>query len=223
MEFKNQLLYEVNPTKKKFPKCPSYYREKTDWEVGDLIAYKITQEPYKGVYEGKYARMAAVTEQKIYNKYFLLRVIDIRKHPVSQIYPDLDFASEALVMLYDWYGTEVPSPDLVKTLEFIPIHGGVQSESFDKNGNYLEMPIYHERLISAIYLSKEYSNAKVCETIVLENDQKFCKEKPQLWCEHPESKNNCPSQFNFNLAFTYTDLGLEKRFWGIGEQNDDIV
>ena len=37
---REKLLTEVNPVRK-IPKCPSYYRIKTEWKVGDLLAYCI--------------------------------------------------------------------------------------------------------------------------------------------------------------------------------------
>lgn len=211
--FKDKLLHEVNPTKKKFPKVPARYTEKTDWKVGDLIAYKITEKPYEGGYNNDEANKVSLMEHKLFNKYFLLRVIKVRKYPVSQICPELDYASKALVMLYDWYGEEVPGPKLVKQLEFKLIFGSMEETFFDEQGNFMEEPIWYQYMISGVCLSKEPSDKKVCETIILENDPKFCSEKPLLWQEHPDSQNLCPSQFNYIIAETYTDFGYEMRFY----------
>ncbi len=211
-EFKDKLLHEVNPRKKKFPKCPAYYREKTDWEIGDLIAYKITEKPYEGGYNNDIANKVSITEHKLFNKYFLLRVIDIEKRPVSQICPDLDYTSEARVMLYDWYGDKVPSPQLVKELDFIPFVGGVEEEVLDEFGKFLETPFYVQKLGSAVMLSKEPGGVAVCETTVLDNDSKFIDALPQLWLEHPFYYRRSPSQLNYILAQTYTEFDYKKEF-----------
>lgn len=42
-ELRYNLINIVNPPKKKFPKCSKCYRCKTEWKVGDLLAYKMTQ------------------------------------------------------------------------------------------------------------------------------------------------------------------------------------
>ncbi len=212
-EFKDKLLHEVNPRKKKFPKCPAYYREKTDWKVGDLIAYKMTQKPYEGKYNDDDANKVSMTKRKLRNEYFLLRVIDIEKRPVSHICPDLDFASEALVMLYDWHGKDVPSPDLVGSLDFIPFVMGVEEKILDKSGKFLEVPFCVQKLGSAVMLSKEQGGAEVCETIVLENDIKFIHSFPRLWLEHPYYRRHCPSQLNYTLAQTYTGFDYKKEFY----------
>ena len=64
---KNKLLYEVNPRKEKFPKCPKYYREKTPWKVGDLLACWIVKEPrgWGGWNPKDRVRMEAA-EEKVY-------------------------------------------------------------------------------------------------------------------------------------------------------------
>ena len=212
-EFKEKLLYEVNPVKKKFPKPPAYLREKTDWKVGDLIAYKITQKLSENEPNNDNAKKVRVTQHEIFNKYFLLRVVDIKKRPISKICPNLDFGSESKVMLYDWFGKEAPAIDLVKKLEFKSILASVQKKYFDNEGNFLEEPTWFQYMVSGVCLSKEPDGKSVCETIVLENDSKFCDEMPDLWSEHPNSINLCPSQFNYTLAETYTDFGYEKKFY----------
>ena len=74
-EFKEKLLHEVNPTKKKFPKPPTYLREKTDWKVGDLIAYKITEKPIEKETNDENKKKDCATQNKLFHKYLLLRVI----------------------------------------------------------------------------------------------------------------------------------------------------
>lgn len=79
------------------------------WKVGSLLAYRII------------ANKELLSNHPCYGKYVLLRVIKVDKHPVSKLF-DTDYYDETmLVGLYGWIGDSIPNPEIVSSLEFIPI------------------------------------------------------------------------------------------------------
>lgn len=188
-ELKNKLLYEVNP-KKKFPKCPGYYRIKTPWKVGDLLAYRIVTKPHSwdDCVEGK--RIEA-SEKKIWNNYVLLRVVDVIESPVTFLYPELDYTSCAHVMLYDWYGEKIPLLEEISKMEFRPIIIDYWSKS--------------KQIVSGVALEIENIKKEMehCEIILLGNDKRYYENKPILYKENNGCPIKVPSQFNVSLAMTF--------------------
>ncbi len=195
---KNKLLYEVNPTKKKFPKCPLYYRKKTKWKVGDLIAYRVIGKPYLQNSEQK-----ELTEMANYllGKYVLLRVVAITKKPVTFLYPELDYSSSANMMLYDWVGEAIPLLDDISQLEFRPIAvrclNGVweiaSGIGFELLGNEVEK--------------------ECCEITYLGNDEQFLDDKPELYKMNDGCPWEHPSTFNITLAETFLITKESKIRW----------
>lgn len=76
-QLKEKLINEVNPPRK-VAKCPPYYREKTQFSIGDIFSY--THE------NGKISYIEAVR---------------IRKKPVTKLAPELDYQSTADFALLD--------------------------------------------------------------------------------------------------------------------------
>ena len=105
-EFEKTILSPM-PPKKKVRKptvhlCP--------WRVGSLLAYRIvTDERLKK------------ENHPLFNKYALLRVIKLIRYPVSRILPTELYSESMLVGLYNWAGDEIPDPEIVKNLRFIPV------------------------------------------------------------------------------------------------------
>lgn len=119
-EFRYDLLHVVNEPPRKFPKCPKYLREKTCWEVGDLLVYQMLGEPR--TWSGSTNRdVFFATEKKLLENRVLLRVVDVIKRPVTHLMPELDYASVAHVMVYDWMGKEIPNEKIISRLEFRPV------------------------------------------------------------------------------------------------------
>lgn len=100
-----EMLMRPQPPAKKIKKrrywhCP--------WPVGSLLAYRITSEE-------------KLKEHPLYNKYALLRVVKILKISDSRILEDELYNESMFVALYGWVGDEIPSPEIIGELEYIPI------------------------------------------------------------------------------------------------------
>lgn len=115
---KGKLLHETNPVKK-VAKCPTYYRSKTKWNVGDLLAYRILEKyPHLEQKTDEYSQRLWESRRRLEGKYILLRVIENGKKPVTELYPELDYTSWSEIMLYDWMGEEIPSDEEIKKFSF---------------------------------------------------------------------------------------------------------
>lgn len=78
-QLKDKLLHEVNPPKK-IRKCLAYYRKKTKFQLGDIYAY---------AHEN--------------GKYSYIQVVEIGKHPVCDLCPELDYSSWSNFALLDLF------------------------------------------------------------------------------------------------------------------------
>lgn len=101
----NALLNSPMPERKTVPrirpiKCP--------WEKGSLLAYQITTCEKK-------------SNSRFWGKYVLLRVVEIKRWPLSNVLPDLVCDESMYVALYNWVGNEVPKTDITGDLEFTHI------------------------------------------------------------------------------------------------------
>lgn len=56
-----------------------------------------------------------------FNKYVLLRVILVKKKPVSHLFATELYDEEMAIGLYNWIGSEIPDKSIVDGLEFTPI------------------------------------------------------------------------------------------------------
>ena len=88
------------PIKPRTIKCP--------WKKGALLAYKIS------TYDKR-------KTSPFWNKYVLLRIIDIKKWPLSAIKPDIYFDESMYVALYNWVGDSIPTVNEIENLQYIPI------------------------------------------------------------------------------------------------------
>ena len=96
------------PPKKKV-RLPTYISH-CPWPVGSLLAYRIISSDHPHV-----------TDSPFYRKYVLLRIIQIKKHPVTQLAPDDAWDERMLVGLYNWIGDSIPDPRIADHLQFTPI------------------------------------------------------------------------------------------------------
>ena len=106
-ELKKCLLSPMRPLKKIskpkwIGKCP--------WPVGSLLAYRIMSTDYPMVVDGPY-----------WNKYVLLRIVMIKRTPVSRLSPETEWSESMIVGLYDWFGESIPDPAIVTQLKYTPI------------------------------------------------------------------------------------------------------
>ncbi len=80
------------------------------WPVGSLLAYRIISSKHPHVMKSLF-----------YGKYVLLRIIQIKRNPITQLAPNDGWDERMLVGLYDWIGDSIPSPQIVEGLNFTPI------------------------------------------------------------------------------------------------------
>lgn len=186
---KDKLLHEVNPIKQ-IRKCPSYYRRKTSWKVGDLLIYQVR----KGV-EGleQFASIPAEvveSEKRNRGKKFLLRVVEVTKIPVSNIYPELDYTTAADLMLYDWSGDSIPSDEIIDKFAFRKI-----IIKRMKDGTC--------EVASGVSIVYDKKDMEYAEITVHSNDKRFQESIPKLYIENPECPMCDTSNFNLKLAQTF--------------------
>lgn len=197
---REKLLTEVNPVRK-IPKCPSYYRTKTKWKVGDLLAYRILQD-FSCWADDEYEsnRKVAECREKMEGKYFLLRVVENGQRPVTRLYPELDYTSWSCFMVYDWTGESIPSEKEIKNLPFKKIVAHL-------------LPNGVKKVVSAESFDYEKRDRKYAEIIYLGNDPSFEEQKPQLYLEN----RGCPSSdvrnFNADILMSFADLEDKGMVW----------
>ncbi len=190
--FKNKLLNEVNEKKKKFPKCPAYYRKKTNLKIGDLLAY-IIHEPGEATQSNDpFYSMLYKKVKELDKKVVLLRVVNVSKRPVTELVPELDYESWAEMMLYDWCGEEIPDKSIVASLNFLPI--------------VMECDERYRKIVTNISLYDVEDINQFAEIIVLGNDNSFGTCIPGLYLENPDSPSLHCSSFNNYLAMTFLKL-----------------
>lgn len=102
---KATILSPMPPAKKQ--KKPVVHH--CPWKEGSLLAYRIISNKEK------------LENRASYGKYVLLRVVKIQKHPLSRKIDTGYYDESMLVGLYNWIGDKIPSPEIVQTLQYIPI------------------------------------------------------------------------------------------------------
>ncbi len=103
--FKDTILSPMPPAKK--IRKPTVHH--CPWKVGSLLAYRIV------------TNKAYLSAHPCFMKYALLRVIKIDRSPISRLVPNECYDESMLVGLYGWIGDELPEPDIVKHLNYIPV------------------------------------------------------------------------------------------------------
>ena len=198
---REKLINEVNPVKK-VGKCPYYYRSKTKWKEGDLLAYRILQDlscMAKGTSE-VCIKMGECIE-RLKGKYVLLRVVENKQRPVTDLYPELDYMSWSNVMLYDWMGEEIPKEEEIKKIPFRRI---VSTRL--NNGVCV--------VVSAVSLERERGYNKYAEITYLGNDPWLAEHKPELYLQNPGCPCECFDTFNTCLLETFADIQDKEVVWG---------
>lgn len=197
---KDKLLHEINPVKK-VAKCPAYYRSKTKWNVGDLLAYRML-EKYPHLAESEYenSRKLGECREMLEGKYVLLRVVENKRKPVTELYPELDYMSWSNIMLYDWMGEEIPSEEEIKKIPFKKIVCTRFSNGIC-------------RISSAASLNYEKSDKMRAEIIYLGNDSSFAERKPELYLENPRCPGLSIPEFNYHLLYTFASIQDKEVIW----------
>ena len=96
------------PPKKKV-RLPSYVSH-CPWPVGSLLAYRIISSEHPHV-----------TQSPFYGKYVLLRIIKIKKQPITQLAPEAAWNESMLVGLYNWIGDTIPDSETGNRLQFTAV------------------------------------------------------------------------------------------------------
>lgn len=89
---------------------PPAYVSRCPWPVGSLLAYRIISSNHPHV-----------TQSPFYGKYVLLRIIKIKRIPITKLAPYAGWDERMLVGLYNWLGDSIPQPDIVHNLAFTAI------------------------------------------------------------------------------------------------------
>ena len=99
-----EMLLSPLPEAKKISKP---YARKCPWREGSLLAYQILSPEMKNsVY---------------YQKYVLLRVVDIWRRSVVRLAPTERYSETMCIGLYGWWGDQIPDTAIVKDLKFVPM------------------------------------------------------------------------------------------------------
>lgn len=129
----------------------------------------------------------------------MLRVIKISETPVSDICPELDYSSSAVVMLYDWMGSAIPMSEEIECLNFKPIV------------NYCSNT--RKTVVSSICLEgmSLRNDKKWCEISLLGSEKDF--EVPSMYVEHSISPLEDIRQFGVNLIHTFALKENDEVVW----------
>ena len=204
-EFKYNLENVVNPQKKSFPKCPAYLRSKTQFKIGDIILYQLKKPLVGGGYEP--FDKAKEFSKKLCGKYFLLKVVDIKKRAVSQLCPELDYTSSAVIMVYDWIGDDKADMHIISSLNFKKLCSKITWRSIDFDTmKKLDKPYYEKELRPTFYLNDIdiFDIGKSCEISVIGNDPSTDINKIDLWLEYPRCIEG-KSSFDITLVESFTE------------------
>lgn len=101
-----EIILSPMPVVKKVKKPTVHH---APWKVGSLLAYRIV------------SNKRCLEEHPCYMKYVLLRVVRISKQPISRLFDTGYYDETMMVGLYNWIGSEIPDPNIVHNLEYIPL------------------------------------------------------------------------------------------------------
>lgn len=107
-----QALVDTLDTPMPPPKVvrPPAYVSRCPWPVGSLLAYRIISSNHPHV-----------TQSPFYGKYVLLRIIKIKRIPITKLAPCAGWDERMLVGLYNWIGDSIPRPGIIQNLEYTAI------------------------------------------------------------------------------------------------------
>ena len=141
-------LQEPMPERKKVKKPTVVH---SPWEVGDLLAYRLS-------YEG-------IEHKELIGQYVLLRVLKNLKHQVSR-YLD-DYNETTLIGVYNWWGSELPERDITNQLKYLIIE------------DRMDILFGHriERFMNLCYSKSELKEHEIC---ILDEKMGYKREMPAI-------------------------------------------
>ena len=107
---------------KKFKKPPLYLRSKTKYKEGDILAVKLLKPIFEwgGDKDDEKSIIDFRKSQEfLKGKYVFFYVSEISKHPVTQLMPNIDYISEAVISLYDFVAERIKEFDIDKNYKFM--------------------------------------------------------------------------------------------------------
>lgn len=178
------------------------------WKVGSLLAYRIVAN-----------EQLLLRKHPCYMKYVLLRVVSINQRPISSHFDTGYYDESMLVGLYNWIGDEIPDPEIVSSLEYIPISENsvllpkvpidtslldeLTPESKNIVNNALNSFLKRKEE-KCIWLNWRSSKAVKGDITLLDWDESFLDNIPAFFGSSPDSYT-----FTSFLSF---DISLSKRF-----------
>jgi hypothetical protein len=135
-KLKEKLLSPPKPRKK--VSKPSWWRfARPVWKMGELLLAQVGGQGDE--------------DKWWFNKYMLYRVAHIDRQSASKIKPDLSYQEYPSGALYNWIGDEIPSPEIVKDLDFfkfacpVDYPYGIQLLSITPNPNIQKLTILQKK------------------------------------------------------------------------------
>lgn len=173
-KLKEKLLSTMPPLKKIAKPSVTI----SPWKVGDLLAYRIKSDIIKNM--------------EFLNKYVLLRVLKVIKHPVSN-YGEVKFYNETVLLgLYKWSGNDIPEKNIVDKLKFATIC------------DYID-PVLGRQLETCMLLVWSKNELKDREIVVLENDNTYETKLPDFF----DIRFNKYSWYHFNVLDNRISITLK--------------
>ena len=153
----------LSPQKeKKFKKPPTYLRAKTKYKEGDILAIKFLKpiKEWGGDKDDEKSIMDFRKSQEfLKGKYLFFYVSEIFKRPITQLMPEIDYTSEAVISLHDFVAERIDEFDIDKNYKFMDMIFSPYKNSYSLN-----------RYVSLYNASKE-ELAEWAEVSVIGNKQ----------------------------------------------------
>lgn len=119
MKLKEDLLKE-NIVHRKVSKPK---KVKAIWKENDVVAYHLVN-----IVEDQWRKPS---DYWFYGKYILLKIVTVKRNPISHIISDIDYDEWMYCAVYDWIGDEIPDIDIISNLNFHPIRYNNVRKEYD--------------------------------------------------------------------------------------------
>lgn len=162
------------------------------WKEGDLLAYRISMDE-------------TLKESSVYNKYVLVRVLRVIKHPVSKIMSTQLYNESMQIGLYGWMGEELPDPSIADTLEYIAIDHSDFSELEKVDLSMVEQypEVIGEKILESVRNALKFKGTYCTELDWAEGRKKgdftYLSNDPLYWDKVPPEIKNQPIQVMMGL------------------------
>lgn len=128
-----EIILSPPPPIKKIRKPTVYH---CPWKEGSLLAYRII------------SNETLLENHPCFMKYVLLRVVKIKRNPLSKLFDTGYYDEMMLVGLYNWIGCEIPNLEFIQKLRYIPIHINGHQEIADTLNCFSD---HHSNVITSFF------------------------------------------------------------------------